>query len=114
MTRDWEKRSKANVPFGQMESVRLCLFDGTIDELGASVAGGMEGERAGGGWHGGYYDSCRRGSRQASCSQYASLIEVWIDESEQRIDICNREKGEAYANHCRDSSIGQCWTSARV
>ena len=66
MTRDWEKRSKANVPFGQMESVRLCLFDGTIDELGASVAGGMEGERAGGGWHGGYYDSCRRGSRQAS------------------------------------------------
>jgi hypothetical protein len=43
MTRDWEKKSKASVPFGQMESVRLCLFDGTIDELGAGVAGRMEG-----------------------------------------------------------------------
>jgi threonine dehydrogenase-like Zn-dependent dehydrogenase len=63
------KRSKASVPFGQMESGRLWLFDGTIDELGASVAGRMEGERAGVGWHGGhcgYCDSCRRGSQQAS------------------------------------------------
>jgi len=49
-----------------MESVRLCLFDGTIDELGAGVAGRMEGERAGVGWHGGHCDSCRRGSQQAS------------------------------------------------
>jgi len=52
-----------------MESVRLCLFDGTIDELGAGVTGRMAGERAGGGWHGGYWgycDSCRRGSQQAS------------------------------------------------
>jgi len=74
----------------------------------------MEGERAGGGWHGGYYDFLPPRKPASKFSQYASLIEVWIDESEQRIDICNREKGEAYANHCRDSSIGQCWTSARV
>jgi hypothetical protein len=33
------KRSKASVPFGQLESIMLCLFDGTIDELGAGVAG---------------------------------------------------------------------------
>jgi hypothetical protein len=33
------------------------LFDGTIDKLGAGVAGRMEAERAGVGWHGGRY-SC--------------------------------------------------------
>jgi len=41
----------------------------TIDKLGPGVAGRMEAERAGGGWHGGhcgYCDSCRRGSQQAS------------------------------------------------
>jgi len=35
-----------------MESVRLCLFDGTIDALGPAVTGRMAGERAAGGWHG--------------------------------------------------------------
>jgi len=48
------------VPFGkwtsevesELETVRLCLFDGTIDKLGAGVAGRMEAERAGVGWHG--------------------------------------------------------------
>lgn len=29
-----------------MEKCRLCLFDGTIDELDAGVAGWMEGEPA--------------------------------------------------------------------
>jgi len=49
------------VPFGkwksevesELETVRLCLFDGTIDKLGAGVTGRMEAERAGVGWHGG-------------------------------------------------------------
>jgi hypothetical protein len=43
------------VPFdkwkSEVESVRLCLFDGTIDKLGAGVARRMEAERAGVGWH---------------------------------------------------------------
>ena len=50
------------MPFGkwtsevesELETVRLCLFDGTIDKLGAGVAGRMEAERAGVGWHGGH------------------------------------------------------------
>jgi len=65
------KRSKQVCHSGEwksevdVESVRLCLFDGTIDKLGAGVAGRMEAERAGVGWHGshcGHCDSCRRGS----------------------------------------------------
>ena len=47
------KRSKQVCHFGKWRSVRLCLFDGTIDKLGAGVAGRMEAERAGVGWHGG-------------------------------------------------------------
>src|SRR5215831_3968474 len=88
MARDCMKRSKASLPFGQMERVRLCLFDATIDELDAGFAGRVEGKRAGVGWHGGhcgYCSSCPTRKPTSKFSQYAaSLIEVWIDESERR------------------------------